>query len=287
LLSKIAAQPEVQRVSSYSEGGGPGAIYGQTQKLFCHNFTADPGSIPIINTYFLHPDLGGCSTPAQIAADMPTFRRRVDELVAATGNRPVVFLLELDAFGSSACMARQGDLGNWEAAVRYEVDQVSSLPHAVTYIEAGYSDANSPAYTAQALNQVDISRIRGFYTNDTHENWTSNELRWAEKISRMTHGANFIINTAQNGRGPLRNPHPSTQGVEDLCNPPGRGLGPLPTTNTGFPHADAFLWTSVPGNSSGPCNGGPASGTFWAARATELAANANGQLGPRYPSRRY
>src|ERR1019366_133337 len=57
--SKIASQPEAQRFSIYSEGGGPGAIFGQAEKIFCHNMTADPGSIPIINTYFLHPPRPG------------------------------------------------------------------------------------------------------------------------------------------------------------------------------------------------------------------------------------
>ncbi len=62
-LSKIAAQAEAQRFSIFSHGGGPGAIFQQAEKIFCHNLTADPGSIPIINTYFLHPALHGCPTP--------------------------------------------------------------------------------------------------------------------------------------------------------------------------------------------------------------------------------
>ena len=51
LLEKIAEQPEAQRLSRYSAGGGPGAIFAQVQKIFCHNLTADPGRIPIITTY--------------------------------------------------------------------------------------------------------------------------------------------------------------------------------------------------------------------------------------------
>ena len=51
LLEKIAEQPEAQRFSRYSAGGGPGAIFAQVQKIFCHNLTADPGTIPIITTY--------------------------------------------------------------------------------------------------------------------------------------------------------------------------------------------------------------------------------------------
>ncbi len=287
LLEKIADQPEAQRFSAYSMGGGPGAIFAQVQKIFCHNMTADPGSIPIINTYFAHPAVGSCASASQIAAATPTFRRQIDEMAAGTGRRPAVYLLEIDGFGSSSCMARMGTLGAYEGLLRYEVDRIGSLPHTVVYVEAGYSDANSASYTARALNAVGVSHICGFFTNDTHENWTISEVRWAEKVSRRTHGAHFIVNTAQNGNGPKRNPHPVTQGNEDLCNPPGRGLGPRLSTVTGFPGADALMWTHVPGNSSGSCRGGPPSGTFWPARAMDLAARANARLGPGFASDPY
>jgi hypothetical protein len=283
-LSKIASEPEAQRFSIFSEGGGPGAIFGQVQKIFCTNITADPGSIPIINTYFLHPALGGCATPAQIRAYDPVFHRRVNEMAAGIENRPAVTLLELDAIGSSSCMVKTHALPEWEAALRYEINAMQTLPHTVVYVEAGYSDGNSPQYTAQILNAIGIGKIRGFFTNDTHEDWTINEVRWATKVSRLTHGAHFIVNTADNGRGPLLNRNRVKNGNENLCNPPGRGLGPRDTTATGFASADAFLWTHPPGNSSG-CGGGPPAGVFWPARAIQMAENANQQLGPGYPSR--
>lgn len=285
-LSKIASQPEAQRLSIYSWGGGPGAIFKQAEKIFCQNQTADPGSIPIFNTYFLHPALGGCPTPAEVRAYNPVFHRRVNEMAEATGRRPAVFLLEIDAIGSSSCISRRHSMPEWEADLRYEVNKMRSLPHTVIYIEAGYSDSNSASYTARILRKVGIRKIRGFFTNDTHEQWTINEVRWANRISRMTHGAYYIVNTADNGRGPLLNPHPITQGVEDLCNPPNRGLGPMDTTDTGFPRGDAFLWTHPPGNSSG-CGGGPPGGVFYPARAIQEAQNANQQLGPSFPSRPY
>jgi len=285
-LEKIASQPEAQRFSAFSGGGGPGAIRAQVNKIFCGNLSADPRSVPIISTYFAHPGVNGCSR-GDIAAAMPVFRRRIDEMASTTGNHPAVYLLELDALGSSACYARAGAMSAWEAMLRYEVDKMAALPHTVVYLEAGYSDSNGAAYTARALNKIGIGRIRGFFTNDTHINWTINEVRWAEKISRMTRGAHYIVNTAQNGNGPLMNRNRVRYGNEDLCNPPRRGLGPLPTTNTGFPHADAFLWTHVPGNSSGSCNGGPPSGSFWTAKAIDLASHANDRIGPHYPSRPY
>jgi endoglucanase len=284
LLEKIADQPEAQRFSLYSSGGGPGAIFAQVQKIFCHNMTADPGSIPIITTYFLY-QAGYCETASEIVSHRPTFERQVNEMVQGIQNRPAVMLLELDAVGSSSCMARSGALSEWENDMRYEINAVSALPHAVVYMEGGYSDGASPSYTAQVLNAVGVRNIRGFFTNDTHMQWTANEIRWGLKVSSLTGGAHFIVNTADNGHGPLLNPHPVKQGIEDLCNPPGRGAGIPTTTDTGNQAIDSFMWIHVPGTSSGSCNGGTASGTFWLARALTEARNANAQLGPHYKSR--
>ncbi len=285
LLEKIADEPEAQRLSLYSMGGGPGAIFDETQKILCDNLTADPGSIPILTTYFLYQQ-GYCETLAQILASRPTFERQINELAAGIARRPAVMLLELDAVGSSSCMIGPA-LTAWEGDIRYEINKISALPHTVVYIEGGYSDAEGPAYTAQVLKAVGVGKIRGFFTNDTHLNWTSSEIRWADQVSAMTGGAHFIVNTADNGRGPLLNPDPATQGNEDLCNPPNRGAGPRPNTDTGFPHVDAFLWVHVPGESSGTCNGGTAAGSFFLARTLVEAANANGTLGPGYPSLPY
>jgi hypothetical protein len=285
-LSKIAAAPDVQRVSIYSEGGGPGAIFGQTEKVICNNIQSDPGSIMAFNTYFLHPTLGGCANAAQINHYMPTFKRQINEMAAAIDRRPALILAEIDALGSSSCIARHGGLGAWEAALKYEVDTFEALPHTAVYVEGGYSDSNSVAYTAKALNAIGVDKIQGFFTNDTHNQWTINEIRWATKVAKRTHGAHFIVNTSSNGQGPKLNPHPTTQGVEDLCNPPGRGLGPQFNTDTGYQFADAFMFTHPPGNSSG-CGGGPPGGVFYPAYAVGLGDRANQKLGPGFPSRPY
>ncbi|MGH2869506.1 MAG: hypothetical protein ACRDNK_18325, partial [Solirubrobacteraceae bacterium] len=171
-LEKIAAQPEVQRVSYYSYGGGPGGIFRQTQKLLCHNQTADPGSIMLLNTYFLHPAAGTCPNSSTLLAAGPAFRRRVGEFAAAIGRRPVVIMLETDSIGSTHCIARAGTLPTWESFLRYEIGRFAALPHAVVYTEGGYEDSNTIAYTAKVLNAIGVNRIRGFFTNDTHLNWT-------------------------------------------------------------------------------------------------------------------
>ena len=286
LISKIAAQPQSQRISSVSAGGSPAGIFAQTEKIFCSVLQADPGTIPLFTTYFLHATLGGSPTPAQVRAYMPLFKARVNAMAAAVDRRPAVFFLELDGLGSTRGVAKTGALHAWEAALRYEVKKIGSLPHTVVYVEGGYSDSNSVGYTAKALKAIGIHRIRGFFTNDTHDNWTINEDRWASAVARRVGGTHFVVNTASNGRGPKLNPHPMTQGVEDLCNPPGRGLGIRNTTDTGMKYADAYMWEHTPGASSG-CGGGPPSGTFWPAYAEGLAARADNQLGPGRPRKPY
>jgi endoglucanase len=65
-------------------------------------------------------------------------------------------------------------------------------------------------------------------------------------------------------------------GNEVLCNPPGRGLGPLPTWHTGYPNVDAFAWIGNPGRSGGACvPGAPPTGVFWPEYALELARHAD------------
>ena len=51
-------------------------------------------------------------------------------------------------------------------------------------------------------------------------------------------------------------PAPPYPDPQDWCNPPGRGLGPAPTLDTGEPLVDAYLWVKIPGESDGECTRG-------------------------------
>ena len=78
-------------------------------------------------------------------------------------------------------------------------------------------------------------------------------------------------------------------GNEVLCNPPGRGLGPLSVQNdvaqqTNYLDADGLLWFSNPGGSGGQCvPGAPPTGSYWPAYAVMLARNWVDQVnGPKF-----
>ncbi|MBO0767890.1 MAG: glycoside hydrolase family 6 protein [Solirubrobacterales bacterium] len=288
-LEKSAGQPATVRVNATSGGGAPADIYAQTRKFVCQLWPQDPGSVMQLSTYFLQPTLGGCATTAKIDAYAPKFKAQINAVSDAIAANPMIVYAEEDAVGASHCMASKQSLGAWEALMKYEVDTLERNPHTVVYIEGGYDDSQDAAYAASVLNPGGIHDAQGFFTNDTHFQWDSNEWAYAEQISRRTGGAHFVINTADNGRGPLYHENKARYGIEQLCNPPDRGLGVRPTTTPALPGKaaayplDGFTWTYPPGFSVGTCHGGPASG-YWPELGVSLGAHANSQYGPGYKS---
>jgi endoglucanase len=283
LLEKIANEPETAKFTIYNRGGAPDQIFISASNYICR---VPPGQVAVLTTYYLKHQ-ADCKTDVETPADQSLFEQRVNATAQAIGDHPFVLFSEFDAVGTAGCLSHAG-LAERMALLKYEINAFSALPHGVIYAEGGESDANTPAFAAKILNAEGIGKIRGFFVGDTHEAWTSNEIKFGDKISKLTHGAHFVVSTQANGRGPLLNPHPAKQGIEVLCNPPGRGLGPQPTANTGFPLVDGFEWVTTPGRSGGICHAGdPASGIFGVNLALALARNANGKLGPGYPSRPY
>jgi Glycosyl hydrolases family 6 len=290
-LEKIGEYPQAHQFSLYTAGGSGDAIYTQVQNYLCRMQRTDPGAAAEITTYFIKHD-SGCD-----AGDQPNFQAEVDGLRAAVGNFPALIFVEEDAI-DTICWRSPAAVTGREALLKYEIDQLSQLPHALLYVEGGTSDANSPAEAAGVLNASDASLIRGFFTNDTHFNWAYKEIRYANKVSRLTGGLHFVIDTRADGQGPRLNPHPVTQGIEQLCNPPGRGLGPKPGASNGAsygmysPYLDGFVWVTTPGESANStCPGRPGrwapSGIFDPSIAIGYASRANDRIGPspRFPSR--
>ena len=78
--------------------------------------------------------------------------------------------------------------------------------------------------------------------------------------------AHFVIDTGRNGQGPFdaspyaAAPYSQPAGViaglngGNWCNAPGAGVGLRPSTDTGDPLADAYLWVKTPGGSDGSCD---------------------------------
>lgn len=253
------------------------------RKFLCRVRADEPGTVPTASVYRLKHDK--CGNQADGPGEQSAYRRWMDAFAQGVGRTPMVLFYEFDSLISVRCLSHHG-LDVRIAELRYGIKKLSALPHTVVYIDAGAADALSVRTVARLLNRVDIRSIEGFFLNSTHFDWTSTEVAYGTQISRLVHGKHFVVSTAVNGQGPLRPRNRVRDGNEVLCNPPGRGLGPRPTTKTTSKLADGFLWIGNPGLSGGKCHPGDAgNGQFDLSYAFGLVKRANERLGPHDRSR--
>jgi endoglucanase len=135
----------------------------------------------------------------------------------------------------------------------------------------------APDYSQAHVDEVDAA-YQDLLTNNTPE--------------PLVPSTPFVIDTSRNGQGAWTPPADASGDPQDWCNPPNRGLGERPTTDTGVPLVDAFLWIKTPGESDGQCNRwdppgspdpvrgymDPAAGEWFPEQALELVQLANPAL---------
>ncbi len=282
LLGDLASEPGAHRFYMWNMGAN---VSGQVSHYLEGTQVQEPGTTVMLSTYTLvHDRCGYTATPA-IAARYQDFMHQIAEGI---GNFHVVFYLELDSLISAPCLTHQ-QLAIREAELRYAVSALEADPHVVVYIDAGAADAVHYQQMAKWLRASGVAQAQGFFLNSTHFDWTTSEIHYGQQISRRVGGAHFVVNTGANGKGPLVPKRRVGHGNEVLCNPPGRGLGPLSLSGdvgqqTGYAATDGLLWFSNPGGSGGQCvPGAPPTGVFWPERAAELARNwVNKVTGPKF-----
>jgi len=193
----------------------------------------------------------------------------VTQVAQGIGDRTAIIILEPDAIDQAA----SGCLSASDAALRYrELAQAVTIlkadRRAHVYIDAGNSGWLPVPQMVAPLLAAGVRRADGFALNVANFQSTRASIAYGEALSARLGGRHFVIDTSRNGDGA-----PSSQpGVHQWCNPPGRALGVAPTTDTGYPPVDAFLWIKYPGESDGQCGSGdPPAGTWWPAYGLQLA----------------
>ncbi|WP_430868187.1 glycoside hydrolase family 6 protein [Demequina aurantiaca] len=132
---------------------------------------------------------------------------------------------------------------------------------AKVFLDVGHSTWLSADEAVSRIGKVGAENLTGFATNTSNYNSTSDEQAWADQVSAGV-GLPYLVDTSRNGNG--------SNG--EWCNPRGRAIGEDPTV-FGGDRMIATVWTKVPGESDGTCNGGPAAGAWWEEIALELARN--------------
>ncbi|WP_329301703.1 glycoside hydrolase family 6 protein [Streptomyces sp. NBC_00659] len=214
-----------------------------------------------------HRDCGQHSAGG--AADADAYRRWIGRFADALGDGRALVILEPDAVAHIVDGCTPGEYHDERERLLSEaIVRLKRRPGTTVYLDAGNpSWIPDPEKLVGPLERAGIAHADGFSLNVANFQTDTVSKEYGVRLSGRLGGKHFVVDTSRNGNGPL-------EGV--WCNPPGRALGTPPTTATGEPALDAYLWIKRPGESDGECGGGPAAGRWWPEYALELTRGPTG-----------
>jgi endoglucanase len=251
LVTRIASQPVARWLGGWVTNIGR-EVDNAVSKI------TGAGALPVFVAYNI-PGRDCGSYSAGGASGGNAYRDWIRSFANGLRGRSAVVVLEPDALPGMDCLSAAGQQERIEL-LKYAV-QVLKAQRASVYVDAGNAKWKSAETMANRLKQVDIASADGFSLNVSNYIANGPSIAYGERLSRLLGGKHFIIDTSRNGLGT----------ATTWCNARGQALGVTPTTNTGHPLVDAFLWIKVPGESDGTCSGGPRAGSWWNEIAIELS----------------
>lgn len=251
LVDQIARQPAAKWLGDWARDIG-GEVNAAVTTI------TGAGALPVFVAYNIPGrDCGSYSAGGARGSD--AYRRWIRSFAGGIRGRGAVVVLEPDALPGMDCLSAQGQADR--LSLMREAVQALKAQRAYVYIDAGHARWHPPEVMADRLQRAGIGLADGFSLNVSNYIANALNIAYGERLSRLVGGKHFIIDTSRNGIGS------QTQ----WCNPRGQALGVVPTTRTGHPLIDAFLWVKQPGESDGTCNGGPRAGSWWNEIAVELS----------------
>jgi endoglucanase len=272
LMSKLAKLPTSHWITS------PEAI---DSKLATYLSTAKAAKATATLVVYNIPDRDCGAYSAGGAQNLDQYKEFIDLLVAKVGDAKTIAIIEPDAVAAISnqdasgkdCLTGQ-QLADRYGALRYAVESFTKLANTTVYLDAGNSSWNGDIdKLSERLIKAGLDVADGFSLNVSNFQTDQDTIEYGTSISELTNNKRFVIDTSRNGLGRYENEVYPEHG---WCNPPGRALGHVPTTNTGQSLVDAYLYIKYPGESDGQdadknkCFGGPAAGQWWPEYALEL-----------------
>ena len=257
-IETIASQPEGKWLTSDSSSSVvPGIM----------SAAASSDTVPVFVLYNIPGrDCGGYSSGG--ASGVSDYEGFINSVVTGLGQGKAVVIVEPDALTYLAEMAAGSanctNMGSDASLIGYAAQQLDTDANAAVYVDAGNPNWATATAEANELSQVLGSTRAGFSVNVSNFASTASDITYGTAISQAAGGRHFVVDTSRNG---------GTVASGQWCNPAGAGIGVDPTTATGNPLVDAFLWIKDVGESDGTCNGGPSAGQFWLSYALSLVAN--------------
>ncbi|WP_433305041.1 glycoside hydrolase family 6 protein [Actinoplanes sp. CA-030573] len=261
-LVAIAGRPAAIWVTA-----GPGPVRERVDAVVSR--AAAAGQVPVLVAYNIpHRDCGSFSAGG--AASAAEYRAWIRGFAAGIGNRTAVVIVEPDAVPHMVDGCADGVAQRY-ALLRDAVAVLKATGSALVYLDAGNPGwITDTTRLAAALREAGVGQADGFALNVANFVTTADNITFGDRVAAELGGrAHFVIDTSRNGAGPVHGA--SIDGGPRWCNPPGRALGPAPTTSTGRPRLDALLWIKNPGESDGACRPGePPAGKWWPQYALDL-----------------
>ena len=256
LNPKIAAQPQATWFGEWS-----GDI--RTAVNAAVSAAATAGRVPVLVAYDIpQRDCGSYSAGGSASGD--AYRTWIRAFAAGIGTRRAIVVVEPDSIAGLDCL-NATDRATRLALLADATRVLAASANTAVYLDGGH-DAWQPVSTmAGRLAQAGMADAQGFALNVSNFRAQSGLVAYGQQLAAAIGVAHFVIDTSRNGLGPS----PDGQ----WCNPPGRALGARPGTPSDY-RLDWNLWIKRPGESDGPCNGGPAAGVYWPSYADGLASRA-------------
>ncbi|MEO5953889.1 MAG: glycoside hydrolase family 6 protein, partial [Chloroflexia bacterium] len=256
-IDKISTQPQADWMGEWS-GKIETAVSARVKAA------ASSGSVPVLVAYNIpQRDCGNYSAGGVGSGE--EYTKWIEGFAKGIGSNKAVVILEPDGLPLMDCLS-DGDKVRRMSLLSDAVRTLKVNAGTVVYIDAGHSHWVGAADMASRLKKAGIEKADGFSLNVSNFYLTEDVAKFGEEVSGLVGDKHFVVDTSRNGLGSAAGNDP-----EGWCNPSGRALGSAPTTDTGDPLIDAFLWIKRPGESDGTCKDGPAAGSWWAEYALGLA----------------
>lgn len=266
LLDKIAQQPQAVWLGEWSGVN----IRAVVSKLM-HDASIQ-GTVPVIVLYNIPKrDAAASAVGAGHSAggldSNAAYHRWVAEVSAGLGNQEAFVILEPDALPGLNSLPESQREDRLELLRDAAALIARNNTKASVYLDAGHPAWIAAEVISERLLKAGVTSISGFSLNISHCRTTEECIAYGHRISALCCGKHFVIDTSRNGAGP----HLAAKNEEESwCNPPGRKIGHVPTTDVADPLVDAFFWIKRPGESDGEGGGGPKAGVFWPEMALSL-----------------
>jgi endoglucanase len=260
--------PDARRIRYIAEQGGA-RWYGDwsgniTRSVAAQMQSATQQNAAAVMVAYNIPGRDCGSYSAGGAPNAFAYRAWINDFAKALGSTTAIIILEPDALAHDNCLTDERyDL------IRYAITTLKARPNTLVYIDAGHSAWIESGKMAERLLRASVELGDGFALNVSNYQHSKNLIDYGKAIRSRGVSKNFVIDTSRNGNGPTP--------TNEWCNPAGRALGQRPAFPPDAPTIeglDGYLWVKVPGESDGPCNGGPGAGGWWREKALELARNA-------------